>query len=473
MSNKPFMWRFVIIAIVFIISLVLVVQTFNWYKIPEEKRKEIYSQKEYEKHYKKVIKLGLDLQGGIHLILGADVSNVKQSEKRDVVERIITTIRSRIDEFGVSEPIIKKEGNNKIVVELPGMKDPERAIRLVSETAFLEFKLLDEINQPKVYLFVDEDGNQKMEMPLPPNDELLFMEKKNVDVGTIEKVPFLLKKTTLLTGSELKTANVEFGQLTTPIVGLTFKPKGGRTFAKITEENVGKRLAIVLNGKVMSAPVIKQKIPNGRAIIEGNFTLQDAKDLSLVLRAGALPAPVQILENQTVGPTLGKDSIAKGGKALLLGLIFVFVFMLIAYKGSGIIVDLALFIVLITILGVMSLFNFTLTFPGIAGLVLTVGMAVDANIIIFERIKEEKARGNSAIASMRRGFGKAFLTILDANITTLIAAAVLFQFGTGPLKGFAITLTIGILASMFAALVFTRMCFEYLIGTVKIKKISI
>ncbi|MCK5598967.1 protein translocase subunit SecD [bacterium] len=473
MSNKPFFWRFLVFAVVLVLSLVFVAQTVSWYKISDEERKLRYPPEEYAKKYKKVIKLGLDLQGGIHLVLGADISKVKPEERQDVVDRIITVIRSRIDEFGVNEPVIKKEGFNKIVVELPGMKDPDRAVNLVTQTAFLEFKLVDENNQPKVNLFVNEDMTGPSEIPLPPNNQLLFEEHTDPATGLVRKIPYLIKKPSLLNGNELKSARVDFNEFQSPVVKIDFKPKGGRVFARITEENVGKRLAIILNGKVVSAPVINERIPDGSAVISGQASLQESRDLALVLRAGALPAPVQILENQTVGPTLGKDSIMRGKNALLLGLLLVFAFIIVVYRWGGVIVDLALVVDFVVILGIMSLFNFSLTFPGIAGLVLTVGMAVDANILIFERIKEEMRTGNSIISSVRRGFGKAFLTILDANVTTLIAAAVLFQFGTGPLKGFAVTLSIGILAGMFGALVFTRMCFEYLLGTVKIKKLSI
>ncbi|MCD6580127.1 protein translocase subunit SecD [bacterium] len=475
MSNKPFIWRFFFVLIITVFSLIFIYQTVKWYKIPETTKREMYSNKEYAQKYRRIIKLGLDLQGGIHLVLQADTTNLKPNEKKDIVDRIITVIRSRIDQTGVLEPLIRKEGPNKIVVELPGMKDPQRAINLVTQTAFLEFKLLDEKNQPRVNLFLDENNEPKSDI-LPPNDELLFEISVNKSTGEKERTPYLIKKFSLLNGNELKSAQVIFDPTSgTPNVQLKFKPEGGRKFSRITEQNIGKRLAIILNGQVMSAPVIRTKIPaNSGAIIEGGgMTLQDAKDLALVLRAGALPAPVEIVENQTVGPTLGQDSIEKGKWALLIGLIFIIIFMIVIYGGWGIIIDLTLVVELIAILGIMSLFNFTLTFPGIAGLVLTIGMAVDANILIYERMREELARGNSIVASIRRGFSKAFLTIMDANITTLIAAAVLFQFGTGPIKGFAVTLSVGIIASLFGALVFSRMCFEYLIGTVHIKKFNL
>ena len=475
MSNKPFLWRFIFVLIVTIFSLILIYETVKWYQVPEKTKREMYTNKEYAQKYKRIIKLGLDLQGGIHLVLQADTSNLKPNEKKDIVDRIITVIRSRIDQTGVLEPLIRKEGNDKIVVELPGMKDPKRAISLVTQTAFLEFKLVDEKNQPRVNLFLDENNKPKNDI-LPPNDELLFMVTVNRATGEKEKTPYLVKKFSLLNGNELKSAQVIFDPTSgRPNVQLKFKPEGGRKFSRITEQNIGKRLAIILNGQVMSAPVIRTKIPaNSGAVIEGGgMTLQDAKDLALVLRAGALPAPVEIVENQTVGPTLGKDSIEKGKWALLIGLLFIIIFMVFVYGGWGIIIDFTLIVELITILGLMSLFNFTLTFPGIAGLVLTIGMAVDANILIYERMREELARGNSIVASIRRGFSKAFLTIIDANVTTLIAAAVLFQFGTGSIKGFAVTLSVGIIASLFGALIFSRMCFEYLIGTVHIKKFNL
>ncbi len=473
MANKPFLWRFVLALTVTVIAVVFLVKTIEWHKVDDETKRQIFTPQEYAKKYKSVIKLGLDLQGGIHLVLGADMSEVTPEERRDIVDRIITVIRTRIDESGVAEPVIRKEGNTKIVVELPGMKDPERAIELVTQTAYLEFKLVDEAYQSKADSFIDEDGKVKESLPLPPNDELLFMERVNTDTKEKEKIPMLLKKTALLTGDELKSAKVDFGRFGEPVVSLEMKPRGTRIFARITEENVGKRLAIILNGNVISAPNIKEKIPSGKAYIEGSFTLQEAKDLALVLRAGALPAPVQILENQTVGPTLGKDSIEKGKTAFIIGILLVFLVMLVYYKFAGFLADITILLEMLIILGAMSLFNFTLTFPGIAGLVLTIGMAVDANILIFERIREELVKGNSNVAAVHRGFEKAFITILDSNLTTLVAAAVLFKFGTGPLKGFAVTLSIGILASMFGALIITRMFYEYLLGTVHVKKLSI
>jgi preprotein translocase subunit SecD len=290
----------------------------------------------------------------------------------------------------------------------------------------------------------------------------------------VRKIPFLIKNKTLMTGDALQDARVRFDQYNNlPYIFLSLKPVGAREFDRITAENVGKRLAIILDNNVYSAPVIKQRISGGEAVIEGSFTLDEAKDLAIVLRAGSLPAPVQILEERTVGPSLGRDSINKGIKSIIIGGILVVLFMIIYYKAAGIVADMALIMNLIIIMGALAILKATLTLPGIAGLVLTVGMAVDANVLIFERIREELRLGKTPMAAIDAGYSKAFLTIMDANVTTLIAALVLLQFGTGPIKGFAVTLSIGIVASMFTAIVATRFVFDLILSKVRVKRLSI
>jgi preprotein translocase subunit SecD len=277
-----------------------------------------------------------------------------------------------------------------------------------------------------------------------------------------------------MTGDALQDARVRFDQYNNlPYIFLRLKPVGAREFDRITAENVGKRLAIILDNNVYSAPVIKSRISGGEAVIEGSFTLDEAKDLAIVLRAGSLPAPVQILEERTVGPSLGQDSIDKGRKSIIIGGILVVLFMIIYYRAAGIVADMALIMNFIIIIGALAILRATLTLPGIAGLVLTVGMAVDANVLIFERIREELRMGKTPMAAIEAGYSKALLTIMDANVTTLIAALVLLQFGTGPIKGFAVTLSIGIVASMFTAIVVTRFVFDLVMSKVRVKRLSI
>ena len=384
--------------------------------------------------------------------------------KRLAAEQALETIRNRIDQFGVSEPDIRNQGEKRILIQLPGIKDTKRAKELIGKTALLEFKLLDEAGDISAAL----KGN------VPPGTELLYETKEDPSTNRTTKTPYLVKKRALLTGAYLTDAKVQIdSQYNEPYVSIEFDKKGGRIFAQITEQNVKKRLAIVLDNKVYSAPVIQEKITGGSARITGNFTTEDAHDLAIVLRAGALPAPVNIIEERTVGPSLGADSINKGLMSMCIGGILVIIFMIIYYKGSGIIADIALILNILIIAGGLAGFQATLTLPGIAGIILTIGMAVDANVLIFERIREEMALGKTPRAAVDAGYSRASLTILDANVTTLIAALVLFQFGTGPVKGFAVTLSLGVLASLFTALILSRTIFEYFLVNRKVKTISI
>jgi len=384
--------------------------------------------------------------------------------KKLAVSQALETIRNRIDQFGVNEPDIRHQGEKRILIQLPGIKDTQRAKDLIGKTALLEFKLVDEAH----------DVNTAQKGNIPPGSEILAQITKNLDTNQEIKNYFLIKKQTLLTGANLTDARVQIdSQFNEPYVSITFDKKGGRTFAKITEENVKKRLAIVLDNHVYSAPVIQEKITGGEARITGSFTLEEAKDLAIALRAGALPAPVKILEERTVGPSLGADSINKGLVSVYVGGILVALFMIIYYKGSGLIADFALILNIILIAGGLAGFQATLTLPGIAGIILTIGMAVDANVLIFERIREELGIGKTPRAAVDSGYNKATLTILDANVTTLIAALVLFQFGTGPVKGFAVTLSLGVIASLFTSLIMTRLVFDYLFINRKVKNLSI
>lgn len=367
------------------------------------------------------------------------------------VDQALETIRNRIDQFGVSEPDIRRQGENRLLIQLPGITDAKRAKDLIGQTALLEFKLVEE----GADIAAAEKGN------LPPGTQLLYQMEKNPETGRTVKTPFVLKRKTLLTGAYLTDAKVQIdAQYNEPYVTIDFDAKGSRLFADITGANVNKRLAIVLDDKVQTAPVIQERIGGGKARITGRFTTDEARDLAIVLRAGALPAPVTILEERTVGPSLGADSIHQGIVSMLVGGILVVLFMIIYYKGAGLIADMALIINIILIAGGLAGFQATLTLPGIAGIILTIGMAVDANVLIFERIREEMALGKTPMAAVDAGYERATLTILDANVTTLIAALVLFQFGTGPVKGFAVTLSLGVVASVFTALVFTRYVFD-------------
>lgn len=391
----------------------------------------------------------------------AEIRNLKES----AVKQALETIRNRIDQFGVSEPTIQRQGDDRILIQLPGIKEPERAKMLIKQTAMLEFKLVnDEYNIEKAL-----KGN------VPHDSEILYKRTVNKETGKLITEPFLLKKRTLLTGNLLTDAQVRIdsSMFNEPYVSIKFNSKGAKIFKHITTDNVNKRLAIVLDNKVKSAPVIREPIPGGQAQIEGNFTMESANDLAIVLRAGSLPAPVKFLEERTVGPSLGKDSIDNGLRSIIIGAILVIISIIIYYKFSGLIANMALLFNMILIFGTLAGFKATLTLPGIAGIVLVIGMAVDANVLIFERIREEIRSGKTLWAAIDGGYSKAFLTIVDANITTLIAALVLFQFGTGPVKGFAVTLCIGIMASLFTAVVVTRIVFDYLVIKRKVKKISI
>ncbi|HOO00278.1 MAG TPA: protein translocase subunit SecD [Syntrophales bacterium] len=384
--------------------------------------------------------------------------------KKHAVEQSLETIRNRVDQFGVTEPEIIPQGKDRIIVQLPGIKDTERAKKLIGKTALLEFKLLDEEHSVEEAL----KGN------IPEGSVLLYGTHVDRETGRRTQIPYLVKSKTLLTGASLESAKVSIGdRFGEPHVALKFNAQGAQDFERITGENVKKRLAIVLDGVVHSAPVIQERISGGNAQITGSFTMDEARDLAIVLRAGALPAPVTILEERTVGPSLGQDSIDQGLWSTIIGGLLVAVFMVVYYRLSGLVADFALILNIVIIFGALAAFRATLTLPGIAGIVLVIGMAVDANVLIFERVREELRAGKTPRAAIEAGYGKAFLTILDSNVTTLIAALFLFGFGTGPIKGFAVTLTIGILASMFTAIFVTRIIFDYFVWNRRIQTVSV
>ena len=381
------------------------------------------------------------------------------------VRQALETIRNRVDQFGVAEPAIQQQGENRILVQLPGVQEPERAKALIGKTALLEFKLVDDR--------VDPERAQREGVP----EGLEVLVQRRVDRETREerRVPFVVGKKAVLTGADLSTARVSIDQNTgEPYVSVEFNPAGARAFSELTEANVGRRLAIVLDGNVHSAPVIRERIPSGQAQITGGFTTEEATDLAIVLRAGALPAPVQVLEERTVGPSLGADSIQRGLWSTVAAAVAVIAFMVIFYRLSGVIADLALGLNLLILLAAMAGFHATLTLPGIAGIVLTIGMAVDTNILIFERIREELRAGKTVRAAIDAGFARAFRTVVDTHVTVLVSAAILYEFGTGPVKGFAVSLAIGILASLFTAVFFTRLIFDLIyMGPRRVESISI
>ena len=385
------------------------------------------------------------------------MSEQESASIRDqAVAQALETIRNRIDQYGVSEPSIIPQGKDRIVLQLPGVTDPARAKKLIGKTAILEFKVVDE----------QHSLDDAIRGDVPAGSYVAYMKEG--------RKPILLKEKAVMTGDLLDDARVKIKTTyNEPYVAVSFNREGARIFERVTSENVGNRLAILLDGRVSSAPVIREAISGGKAIIEGRFPMEEATDLAIVLRAGSLPAPVEILEERTVGPSLGQDSIHKGFVSIMIGGVLVIIFMVIYYRFCGLLADLALVCNIILILGILALFHAVLTLPGIAGIVLTIGMAVDANVIVYERIKEEIRLGRTAKMAVEAGYKNALSTVLDANITTLIAAVVLFQFGTGPVRGFAVTLSVGILSSLFTVLVLCKWIIEWQVNYKKVERISI
>lgn len=618
--------KFIIILCVIILAVYLLYPTYKWNSLSSAQKDEMQmqDQKGYFNLKSKTINLGLDLQGGMHVVLEVDVKElvnklaknrdenfeialeetdkqVKESDEdfisvfsgklktknvnivryfasserrtedevldylneqtKEAVHRSKEILSNRVDEFGVSEPIIQKQGDRRIIIELAGVTNPTRVRELIGKTALLEFKLLkdnivssqvaekinnfivskispadtaasadddkkdttttsledmfgidtseaaqEEIAADSASSLFEEnifflDPNDKQSLVVPVEKEIKF--KEILKLPEIQKIiskeagngefvwgakteyndkfckVYLVNRNIELTGNTITDAFPQTGDPSDPSsigkfqVSLTLNDEGSRIFARVTGANIGKRLAIILDNKVFLAPTLQTKITGGKARITGMDTMDEAKDLGIVLKAGALPAPVEIIEERTVGPSLGKDSINAGSYSGLLGLILVMVFMAIYYKLSGLVADLALSLNIIFIMAVMAYFHATLTLPGIAGIILTIGMAVDANVLIFERVREELRRGKTVRASIDVGYGKAFITILDANVTTFIAGLVLYTYGTGPIQGFALTLMIGIVASMFTAIVVTRVVFDYTLERKMINNLSI
>jgi SecD/SecF fusion protein len=500
---------------------------------------------------RKALKLGLDLKGGMHVVLVVDQSQLKEDERKDAVDRALEIIRNRVDQFGVSEPLILKQGADRVVVELPGLQDVERAQALIGQTAQLEFKLLeseentkailskiDEALSPKKETLKKEEGksdtlnkteeNKKIvkdlfgkekpestsdttdtssflggqeeetetekpftsllesfggyslgvpidEKPkvelilndpkvkgvIPVDDEFAWATRTEEIQGSKYQRLYLLRRAVEFSGKYLVDAKPQYDQYHKPEVKFTLTKEGGRRFARLTGANVGKPLAITLDGRVESAPTIQSKIRDQGVITMGGATsFNEAVDLAIVLRAGALPAPVKVIENRVIGPSLGQDSIRKGTTAAIIGFVLVLLYIAFYYRVSGIIADFALFFNLFFLLSAMAGLHATLTLPGIAGIILTLGMSVDSNVLIFERIREELKSGKTIRASIDAGYKRALVAIIDSHVTTLITAGVLFQFGTGPVKGFAVSLSLGVAISLFTAVVITRVVFD-------------
>jgi preprotein translocase subunit SecD len=382
--------------------------------------------------------------------------NVVQYLKDQSVNQARETINNRVDQFGVAEPAIQRQGlgGDRIIVELPGVENPERVMKIIKTTALLEWKLVKGGPAPDRETLLKEYGGE-----VPEDMEVLKGDPQRTEGGY-----YLVSRVSAVTGKDLRNARRSVDEWNNPSVAFTLDPDGGKRFDKVTTENVGKPLSIVLDGRIMEVATIEERIPDGSGVIRGRFTLEDAEDLALVLRAGALPASIKTLENRTIGPSLGADSVRKGLSAAILALILVLVFMAFYYRLSGFNAIAALVLNMIFLMGALAYFKATLTLPGIAGIILTIGMAIDANVLVFERIREELSLGKSVISAISTGFARAFKTILDANVTTIIAAVFLFQFGTGPVKGFAITLIIGITASMFTAVFVSRLIFELVLS---------
>ena len=621
--------KFLLILVVLSFAIYLLYPTYKFGQLTDEQKEKmrIENQKDFFELKAKTLNLGLDLQGGMHVVLEVDIkellnklaknkndvffkaleeadkevertdedfiavfnkklnehgvkitryySNAEHRTEDDVmaylreqtteaVDRSKEILTNRVDEFGVSEPIIQKQGDRRIIVELAGITNPTRVRQLIGKTALLEFKLLkdpivanqlaeklnefvmskispiDTVSKKKkdenkdtttteleemfgidtteqtdttltaetdttVSLFEENlfflDPRDRQTLLVPVDKVAKF--KKILELAEVKKIIaqeagnaeflwgskpvvngqyyqlYLVNKHVELSGNTITDASPQPGSMNDPSsigkyeVSITLNDEGARTFARVTGANKGKRLAIVLDNKVFLAPELKVKINNGRARITGLDTMEEANDVAIVLKAGALPAPVKIIEERTVGPSLGKDSIISGSYSAMLGLALVIIFMVFYYKFSGLVADLALILNIVLIMAIMAYFHATLTLPGIAGIILTIGMAVDANVLIFERIREELRRGKTVRASIDDGYSSAFRTILDANVTTFIAGFVLYTYGSGPIQGFALTLMIGILASMFTAIVVTRVIFDFVLEKNWMKKMSI
>jgi protein-export membrane protein SecD len=428
------------------------------------------------------LKLGLDLKGGTDILLEINTTPQlgENVNSEDAVDRVIEIIRNRVDQFGVVEPMISRQGDKWIVVQLPNIKDPEAAKDLIGKTALLEFRVVN--TSEKAYQVLELFSKKKVtpvsfreNLSEYPDVKAIMPKGASIFENKEENKGYCILGETLLTGSAIKNAKVSFDERSgQPMVLVEFNKDGEKIFANVTKKNKGKQLAIVLDGMIQVAPIIRSEIYDGRAVIDGSFSSpREAKLLATVLRAGALPTSVKVVEERTVGPSLGEDSIKKGCLSALIGVLSIFFFMLVYYGFSGLIVDVALAFNLFVLLAVMAYFQFTLTLPGVAGIALMLSMAVDANVLVLERIREEIFSGKTVRVAVDAGYKKVFWTVFDANLTTLIAAFFLFKFGSGPIKGFALTLSIGLVISMFTSIVLTKLIYDFLFRKNLLLKIKI
>ena len=471
MSNKLAVKWGIIIAIL-LGSLYLIYPNYKWYSKPLAERETLDTLGERPK---RMLNLGLDLRGGSSLLLELEVAKLSGKEPlNEAMARAIEIIRNRIDQYGVAETSITKQGDKWIMVQLPGVSNPQRAEELIGKTAMLEFRIVknDTTEAQKAFEKLeatdkpfDDDGNliPAIAKLVPAGTQIM----RNKDGGYS-----LVTDTASVTGADLENARVVMmGENGYPEVSFTFNAEGAKKFGQLTGANIGKQLAIVLDNTIQSAPVVQSRITkDGR--ISGTFSAEEARALAIVLKAGALPAPVRVIEKKTIGPTLGEDSIKSGLSASFYALVLILVFMAIYYKAAGVIADIALLLNFVFTVAIMSYFSATLTLPGIAGMILSLAMAIDANVLIIERMREEKILGKPVYEIINLGYDKAWSAIFDSNITTIIVGACLLQFGTGPVKGFAVTLIIGLVVSLFTAVFVTRAIYE-LILTSNTKEISL
>jgi len=509
--------RAVIVLVCVIVAGWQLSYTWRNARLTPEQKAQMYPS-DVKKLKQKALNLGLDLQGGMYLVLAIEKEKLEEDAIRGARNRALEIIRNRIDQFGVSEPRIARQGFDRIVIELPGVVDRERAKEIIGKTAMLEFRLVEtEEKTQEILKKIDarldtilreeeEDTTLLVETPflsliyrgrvslrdieevkhyleseeiqdLIPRDETFLFSTVEEAEGQKYRELLLVKNEAVVTGDAIVDATAGIGTSDNPMeprINLSMSSRVRRTWAHLTGANIGRRIAIVLDDVVQSAPVVRSRIAGGESVIEmGGSPFEEAQDLALVIRAGALPAPVKIIEERSVGPTLGSDSIRAGIKSLYIGGIAIFVFMVVYYAACGLIANLALCLNLLFLLAILSGFKATLTLPGLAGIILVVGAAIDANVLIFERIREEILVGKTTRAAISAGYSRAFRTILDANVTTLLVAIILYWFGIGPIKGFAVTLSIGIVASFFTAIVITRVILDYFTSKFRIKRLSI
>lgn len=492
--------RLVFIILGFVITGWFISPTVRWYFLtPENKKEEAnlsldemivrgYTKEQIDeinalkRLRSQSVNLGLDLQGGVRIVIQANfedyaqkldktASALTEDEKSEALTRLLDRLRSRIDQFGVSEVGIRKQGNDRVVVELPGARDPDRVKSVVLSDGKLTFNLLNETASSTITTNDIVSGIFTNEAKIPEGDKLAYFYSEKDQFGRrIRGMPVFMKSDVALDGNMLKNAWVSSGQFNEISVDFELSGEGADIFADVTTQNKDKRLAIVLDEKIISAPTINSPITGGRGTITGSFSVEEAQDLAKILKEGALPLKISIVEEEVVGQAIGSDSVKAGGMALLMAAILVSILMLLCYRLSGLFADIAMVVNVILIIAVLSPLKFTLTLPGIAGLILTIGMAVDANVIIFERIKEELKTNKTIAEAIISGYDRAFATIFDSNLTTIIVAFVLWIFGKGPVQGFAITLFFGILINLFTAVFITRYTYEEIIRLKLVKK---